>query len=288
MEAALSKTRKASYSGTPRRKLRLPLHNESLGHGDWITVKGLRVFYRTAGVKQPGTLPLVLIHGLGVSSDYWARLLPLLATRRRVYALDLPGFGRTEDPASIPTATGLARAVRDWTEALGLSRAHVFAHSQGAQVASELAAADPVLVASLILAGATRGERDPNLVVLALRLLRDIPREEFSLIRVACPAYLRAGLIRMLGTNHVLNHEDTILTLGRVQIPTLILRGARDPVVTSAAVAEMIATGCARAVTIPRAPHALHWSRPRDVARLTKTFVAMVERDRSWVVERGA
>jgi len=274
----LSTTRNAPYGGNPRRKLRLPLTNEALGHGDWITVGGLRVFYRTAGTEQSGALPLVLIHGLGVSSDYWARVLPLLSVRRRVYALDLPGFGRTEDPDRIPTAAELARAVREWTEALGLPRIHIFAHSQGAQVASELADAHPTLVASLILAGATRGERDPNLAVLALRLLRDLPREEFSLFRVAAPAYLRAGLIRIISINHVLNHEDTILTLERVQIPTLILRGDRDPVVTPAAVAEMVATGCARAVTIPHAPHALHWSRPREVARLANAFIAMVER----------
>jgi pimeloyl-ACP methyl ester carboxylesterase len=287
MEAPLSKTRNAPYSGTPRRKLRLPLHNEALGHGDWITVKGLRVFYRTAGVVQPDTFPLILIHGLGVSSDYWARVLPLLAARRQVYALDLPGFGRTEDPDSIPTAAELARTVWDWTEVVGLPRVHLFAHSQGAQVASELADAHPTLAASLILAGATRGERDPNLGVLGLRLLRDVPREEFSLLRVATRAYLRAGLIRMLGTSHVLNHEDTILTLERVQLPTLILRGARDPVVTPAAAAEMVATGCARAITIPSAPHALHWSRPREVARLANTFLAMVERGSGESVGRG-
>lgn len=286
MEITLNTTRNAPYSGTPRRKLRLPLHNDALGHGDWITVKGLRVFYRTAGVERPDTLPLVLIHGLGVSSDYWARLLPLLSTRRRVYALDLPGFGRTEDPDGIDTTAKLARAVRDWMAELGLPRAHLFAHSQGAQVASELADAHPALAVSLILAGATRGERDPNLVVQVLRLLRDVPREEFSLLRVVCPAYLRAGLVRMLGTNYVLNHEDTILTLERVQIPTLILHGDRDSVVTPIAVAEMVATGCARSVTIPHAPHALHWSRPRDVARLTNTFAAMVERDRG--VGRGS
>lgn len=285
-EAILNTTRTAPYNGTPRRTLRLPLHNEALGHGDWVTVGGLRVFYRTAGVEQPDTLPLVLIHGLGVSSDYWARLLPLLSTRRRVYALDLPGFGRTEDPAGIPTAAELADAVRDWMAALGLPRAHLFAHSQGAQVASELADVQTALVASLILAGATRGERDPNLGVLALRLLRDVPREEFGLIRVVARAYMRSGLLRMLSTNHVLNHEDTILTLGRVQIPTLILRGARDPVVTPEAVAEMVATGCARAVTIPRAPHALHWSRPREVARLANAFMAMVEREGSGVAGR--
>jgi len=37
--------------------------------------------------------PLVLLHGLAGSSRWWARVLPALAARRRVYLVDLPGFG---------------------------------------------------------------------------------------------------------------------------------------------------------------------------------------------------
>ena len=151
--------------------------------GAWLTIAGLRYFYRAIGTENPGTLPVVLIHGLGVSSDYWARLVPILAARRRVYALDLPGFGRTEDPPAIWNGAVMAGAVAAWMDALGLRQAHVLAHSQGAQIAVELASHRPELVASLVLAGATIGRRDPALFWVALRLLRDAPREAPTLLQ---------------------------------------------------------------------------------------------------------
>jgi pimeloyl-ACP methyl ester carboxylesterase len=53
--------------------------------GDWD------VRYRDAGEGPP----IVLVHGLGVSADYWWRNgPPLAAAGHRVLAPDLPGFGR--------------------------------------------------------------------------------------------------------------------------------------------------------------------------------------------------
>jgi pimeloyl-ACP methyl ester carboxylesterase len=44
----------------------------------------------------PTKAPAVLVHGLGGSYVNWVALGPLLAKNRRVFALDLPGFGRSE------------------------------------------------------------------------------------------------------------------------------------------------------------------------------------------------
>jgi cis-3-alkyl-4-acyloxetan-2-one decarboxylase len=38
------------------------------------------------------------LHGLTATHRYWRDNLPHLAKRRRVLALDLPGFGRSEKP----------------------------------------------------------------------------------------------------------------------------------------------------------------------------------------------
>src|ERR1700693_5641638 len=38
---------------------------------------------------------LLLVHGLGGSHLNWLSVAPQLATHHRVYALDLPGFGRS-------------------------------------------------------------------------------------------------------------------------------------------------------------------------------------------------
>src|SRR5579884_603453 len=39
--------------------------------------------------------PMLLVHGLGGSHANWLSVAPTLAERFRVYAVDLPGFGRS-------------------------------------------------------------------------------------------------------------------------------------------------------------------------------------------------
>lgn len=251
---------------------------DALVQGADVVAEGHRYFYRFAGEGRAGALPLVLIHGLGVSSAYWGRLLPWLADRRPVYALDLPGFGRSDDPDTVLNSVQLARATRLWMEAIGLDCAHVLAHSQGAQIAIELADDRPQHVASLSLASPTLGERDPALPWMALRLLRDVPREDRSLLPVVTRAYLRSGLVQMVWTNHLLSHDDSVLTLGHLRLPTLLVRGERDPVITAEAVESLArAAPHARCAVIPTAPHGFHWSHALPLARIVNAFLAELD-----------
>jgi len=52
----------------------------------------------TRQIRAPHTDPVVLVHGLGVSSRYMLPILVLLAPRYRVFAPDLPGFGHSTKP----------------------------------------------------------------------------------------------------------------------------------------------------------------------------------------------
>lgn len=240
-----------------------------------VDVDGHRYFYRYAGEERAGALPLVLIHGLGVSSAYWGRLFPWLADHRPVYALDLPGFGRTDDPDEILNSVQLAHATRRWMETVGLDCAHVLAHSQGAQVAIELADDCPHHVASLTLASPTLGERDPPMPWMAFRLLRDAPREDRSLLPVLTRAYIRSGLVPMVWTNHLLSHDDSVETLGRLHLPTFLVRGEHDPVVTARAIRLLAhAAPHAKCALISAAPHGFHWSHALKLARLVNDFLA--------------
>ena len=83
--------------------------------------------------------PLVLLHPLGADRHVWDGLVPLLAARRELITIDLPGFG--ESPAlegQVPTPRALAVAVAEHLAAIGVERPHVAGNSLGGWVALEL------------------------------------------------------------------------------------------------------------------------------------------------------
>lgn len=134
-----------------------------------IVAGGLRLHYYDAG-RGAGP-PLVLIHGLGDEADTWRHVLPQLAARRRVLALDLPGFGRSDHPRRAYTAGFFACTIAALLAELGIARAALVGSSMGAIVAQRLALARPALVDRLALIGgglALAPERIPPPVALFL------------------------------------------------------------------------------------------------------------------------
>lgn len=132
---------------------------------------GARTHYVEAGDDGP---VVVLVHGggRGTSGEFgYQRLIPLLADRCRVYALDsVGGYGET-DPAA-PAAYGVLGRLRHleaFIGALGLERVLVCGNSQGAWVAARYALDHPnntralLLIASATIAsamGLTVGDTD--------------------------------------------------------------------------------------------------------------------------------
>jgi len=96
--------------------------------------------------------PVVMIHGLGGTTNTWTPLLSAFARNKRV-RFDLPGSGRSsrvEGPLSIAT---FVQAVMKAMAAANVERAHVVGHSMGTIVAAHFAAAEPNAVRSLALFG---------------------------------------------------------------------------------------------------------------------------------------
>jgi pimeloyl-ACP methyl ester carboxylesterase len=85
--------------------------------------------------------PMVLLHGLGSWRHAWDPVLPTLAERFDVIAVDLPGFGDSEElPAGADAGpAALAGAVAGLLDDLGLTAPHVAGNSLGGWVALELA-----------------------------------------------------------------------------------------------------------------------------------------------------
>jgi pimeloyl-ACP methyl ester carboxylesterase len=113
-------------------------------------VEGRGVRVRVEG--DPGAPPVVLVHGIGRSSDDWSAQFPRLRNRFRLIALDLPGFGysqRRPEPASLGA---LARGVLTTLDALDERRpVHLVGNSLGGAVSMQGLLMAPDRVASLVL-----------------------------------------------------------------------------------------------------------------------------------------
>ncbi len=109
---------------------------------------GIPIHYYQAG--RTGS-PLIFVHGLGGSAENWLFLFPRLSKEYQVYALDLPGFGRT--PLA-PEGTNIrthALYLQRFLDAMGLSQVTLVGNSLGGWIATRFVLDAPERVRHLYL-----------------------------------------------------------------------------------------------------------------------------------------
>ena len=194
--------------------------------------------------------------------------------KRPVYAPDIPGFGRSERPRRPLDVHGQAELLAVWLSAMGLDRAAFLGHSLGCQVVADLAYHHPGVIERLVLAAPTIDDAERSVSKELERLLRDVPRERPSLAPIVAGDYLKAGLGRVLRTLRYALADRIEDRLPSLDVPTLVVRGGRDPVVSepwTEKVCRLLPHG--RLAVVPRAAHALQWSHPCELADLLKPFL---------------
>lgn len=98
--------------------------------------------------------PIILIHGIGLYIESWLPSFAALTAQHQVYAVDLPGHGRTDKPLNISySIESLAQFIKDFMAALGVERAQIVGHSLGGGIATRLALRQPAAVEKLVLVG---------------------------------------------------------------------------------------------------------------------------------------
>src|SRR5438552_2261132 len=128
----------------------------------------------TIAYEVAGAGPAVLlVHGLSGSSRWWRRNICALTPHRRVYIIDLIGFGasRARHPFVLAEAAGY---LAQWLDQLKLARVSLVGHSMGGLIAAELAADAPERVDRLVLVDPAALPLDPHLTTHALSLLHEL------------------------------------------------------------------------------------------------------------------
>jgi pimeloyl-ACP methyl ester carboxylesterase len=211
-----------------------------------MTVDGRRVHVATLGGGDRRSL--LLVHGLGGRWQTWLANLPALAQRRRVAALDLPGFGRSQMPVGAVSIEGYARVLERVCDLLELEAPLVAGHGLGALAAAELARRDPRSIGGLALVGlAARG---PGRLLAsgatfssglgsrlgdAQRLLaRPRARRLALAAAIRHPSRIAPDLLRELSGGVQAPGAGGALAalasseVGAVSLPTLVVAGAQD------------------------------------------------------------
>jgi pimeloyl-ACP methyl ester carboxylesterase len=109
---------------------------------------GIRSHFGIFGTGRP----IVLIHGFGPSiSVSWGLNIDTLRRSRQVIALDLPGFGESEEPRVEFSVGYLSRFLNHFLYALDAKQVAIVGHSLGANVATRFAIDHPDRTSALIL-----------------------------------------------------------------------------------------------------------------------------------------
>jgi 2-hydroxy-6-oxonona-2,4-dienedioate hydrolase len=243
----------------------------------WTKVSGLRMYARV-WERADGTTsgpPIVLVHGIAVSSRYMVPTGERLSPTHRVYAPDLPGFGRSEKPPAALTIEQLADALGAWLDANEIERPLLVGNSNGCQVIADLAARRAGCCCGLVLNSPTVDIAHRAIRPELLRLFADAPRERLGLIAINAGDYIRAGFRRSIATLHYAIADAIEDKLPHIHEPMLIVRGSRDPIVSDAWVRFLAATrGEIGLVTIPGAPHAANFSAADALVVVIREFLA--------------
>lgn len=278
----------------------------------WLEAAGLQARFETVGghrlryVRKGSGPAVVLVHGFGSSLYTWKDVIPGLCADHDVVALDLPGFGLSDQPADL-TVEDLPRAVVGLMDHLQLRSAALVGNSMGGAAAALAAARHPERTRALVLvdaAGFNMGPaqrprfvgvamspagallaRLPGKRLLVELVLADVLHDRRLLTPERVAEYLQSARrpggfagVQSLGASLASRYGVVQDALADVRAPTLVVWGREDawiPLADAARFAAAIAG--ARQVTIDDAGHLPQEERPQELLRVLREFLGEVE-----------
>jgi pimeloyl-ACP methyl ester carboxylesterase len=222
----------------------------------------------------PAGLPVVLVHGMVISSRYMERLAEVLGRYVPVLAPDLPGYGESTKPRHALSLPELADSLGLLLRASGVPKAMFVGNSFGCQVLVELALRHPDQVDRLVLQAPTPDPAARSWVRQVWRIVLNNRLEPAKPAQEARIDYAKAGLPRAVATLRMLVRDPIEAKLPRVSAPTLVVRGTRDPVVSqqwAERAAGLLPQG--RLALLEGGTHTLNHSYPGALAALILPFL---------------
>ncbi len=250
----------------------------------FVEVNGNPLFYALSRGPESGPA-VVLIHGAGGSHVHWPAELRRLPGAT-VYALDLPGHGRSKGKGR-DTVSGYAEAVVAFCDALGLTRPVVIGHSMGGAIAQTLALDFPDRISALVLVATGARLRvtaaildgivsnfDETVKLIASYLWSRESAPAVMMERLGVQVLRDTGPIVLRGDFVACDRFDVMSRLGEIAVPTLVIGGTAD-LLTPAKYAHFLAEHIpdARLRIFPDAGHVVMLEHPVEVAQAVQEFL---------------
>ena len=252
------------------------------------TIRGKRLAVDIEGSGEP----VLMIHGLGGTTNVWGVQAQALAKKFTTIRVDLEGAGRSP-------ATGTL-SIESWVEDLNalveserLKQVRIIAHSLGTLIAQHFAARDPERVVRLALLGINRAPVDARRQTLLSRA--DVVRsggleaivdsviegglsKETRRSNPLVEAFVRELLLRQSAEGYARCCEavsiSTAANISKIKCPVLLIAGAEDTV-SPPAISKAVATELSGAQTLVLngCGHWLPLERPAEVTQALIDFL---------------
>jgi pimeloyl-ACP methyl ester carboxylesterase len=242
----------------------------------WTTLDGVEVFYRESPGPADGSV-MVHVHGFGMSGAYLVPTAERLAGEFHTFVPDLPGFGRSGNPARPLDVTDLAHAAAAFLDDRGVESATLVGNSMGCAVITEFAHHYPDRLDRAVLVAPAGGLHNQPLGRAMRQLVTDGVREPPKLVPVAVPDYLRFGVPSTLRLFRALTLYPSLDRLLAMRVPTMAVIGNRDPLMPGPERLKEVAgqtSNHALLVIIEGAAHAVNFSHPEELANVIRLFMA--------------
>lgn len=218
----------------------------------FVETERLRFHCRAHG--RPDGVPMLLLHDSFATSRWWEPFLAMLPDDILAVAPDLRGCGESDKPDSGYSVEEQAADVHALVQALGWTEFDLVAHSSGGAIAMEFALAHRTALATLTLVDSTPPEgvftpldtlmvleqmkNDRELLARSLSLLMpsyadaldDYAQDEFFQQLVVDAAGMAPPLFTALAES--LNHWNRLADVRQLTVPTLVVWGDRDEIVS--------------------------------------------------------
>lgn len=200
-----------------------------------IIIDNLTIHYQQAGQGPV----LVLLPGWQVAVERYQEALDCFSKDYTVYALDLPGFGKSGTPKNPWSLNDYVNFLGQFIKTLNIKDYSILAHSFGARLAIKLASQGDPRLKNLVLTGAAGIKHALTLKQAILFALAKISRPFFSLpvlkkikpvlerIFLGHKDYYQAGPV-MRETMRLVIKEDLRPLLPQIHTPTLLIWGEKD------------------------------------------------------------